>query len=357
MHHTHHLLALALLAAASAPAQAQSSVTLNGVADLAVRQVSNQGKEAEKSLISGGNSTSRLVFRGLEDLGGGLSAGFHLEHGMAMNNGTPTGGFWDRRATLSLVSKSLGELRLGRDFVPTYLNWSRYDPFAYVGVAGSTGFFSGTPTGPVRSSFGSNANTTVRASNAVMVFLPAGLAGLEGGAMVAAREGGTAATGQGKSMGLRLGWSNGPVGISVARMRTENNLTTVGTFNDTALGGHLHFSAVQLSAVWRKLAQNVSSQTHLLLAAVVPVGAGQVKLSWHRSDMAGKVGATVIDANDSTRIGLGYVHNLSRRTALYATLARVDNDGNAAFAVPGGAAGMAGGGKSSGYEAGIRHNF
>ena len=38
--------------------------------------------------------------------------------------------------------------RAGRDFVPTYVNWGRYDPFSYVGVAGANNFVSATPTGP-----------------------------------------------------------------------------------------------------------------------------------------------------------------------------------------------------------------
>ena len=112
-------IAAALLALCAAPAFAQSSVTVTGIADAAVRSVSNEGRGSVKSLVSGSNATSRLVFRGIEDLGGGLSASFHLEHGIALDNGNPTGGFWVRRSTVSLASKTLGELRLGRDFVPS----------------------------------------------------------------------------------------------------------------------------------------------------------------------------------------------------------------------------------------------
>ena len=76
---------------------------------------------------------------------------------------------------------SLAEMvRLGRDFVPSYTNWSRYDPFAYVGVARTANLVSATPQGPIRAAFGSNANTTVRADNALQVLLPAGLGGLAG---------------------------------------------------------------------------------------------------------------------------------------------------------------------------------
>ena len=64
---------LALLMGATA---AHAQVTLFGVADSAVRRVDNEGRSSVNSLVSGANSTSRLGFRGTEDLGGGLFAGF-----------------------------------------------------------------------------------------------------------------------------------------------------------------------------------------------------------------------------------------------------------------------------------------
>ena len=73
-----HILTLGALAAATFTAQAQSTVVLGGMADAAVRSVSNQGLGSVKSMVSGSNSTSRLFFRGTETLGGGLTAGFHL---------------------------------------------------------------------------------------------------------------------------------------------------------------------------------------------------------------------------------------------------------------------------------------
>ena len=64
-----------------------------------------------------------------------------------------------------------------------------------------------------------------------------------------------------------------------------------------------------------------------------------------------------IDPNDADQLGLGYVYNLSKRTALYGTIAQISNDGAARFVITDGPAGMAGGGTSRGYEAGLRHRF
>lgn len=166
-------------AAVCAPAWAQSSVTVSGIADMAVRSVRNDGVGHVLAAVSGSNSTSRLVFSGREDLGGGLSAGFHLEHGILVDVGTPASStkYWDRRSTVSVSSQNLGELRLGRDFVPSYAGWSRFDPFAYVGVARSANFVSATPEGPIRSAFATNGNTTVRSDNAVQWLLPSAWGG------------------------------------------------------------------------------------------------------------------------------------------------------------------------------------
>ncbi|MGV8825866.1 porin [Methylibium petroleiphilum] len=347
------ILSLALLTTLAAPVLAQSSVTIAGVADAAARSVNNQGLGSIKSLVSGANSTSRLIVRGVEDLGGGLSAGFWLEHGIALDTGLPTGGFWDRRATVSLSSKGAGELRLGRDFVPSYLSWNRYDPFAYVGAAGSTNAITGSQLGPIRNAFGTGANTTVRSSDAIQYWLPAGLGGLEGNFMVAAGEGTS-----NKVLGGRLGYGAGKLYLSAAHTVTENANTASGKFTDTALGGSYDFGVVRVSAVNRQFKQANAKQTNLMLAATVPVGTGEFKASYIRVDMAGRASTNAaIDANDANQMALGYVYNLSRRSALYATWVRFNNDGAATYVVPGGPAGLAGGKTSTGYEAGLRHNF
>lgn len=78
---------LAVLAAISATSYAQSSVTLFGVADVAF-QVGRGTETNRTSQGSGGLSSSRLGFRGIEDLGGGLKAGFWLEAGFNLDDGT-----------------------------------------------------------------------------------------------------------------------------------------------------------------------------------------------------------------------------------------------------------------------------
>jgi predicted porin len=356
----HAVAAAGLVAAglgAAGPCLAQS-LTLSGVADGSVRVVRNEGRGTVTGLASGGNSTSKLILRGEEDLGGGVFAGFHLEHGFLLDSGTPVAStmFWDRRATVSLGDKAWGEIRAGREYVPTYANWSRYDPFVYVGAAGTVTLFSATPAGPIRSAFGTGVNTTVRTSNSVQYLLPA-MGGWEGGVLVAAGEGGTAANGQHKVVGARFGYATAARTLAVAWTRTENSLTGSDQLDDVDVGGAYDFGPVKLSAAWRRLSLGAARQVNLMLGVWIPMGRGQWKASWNRVDMQGRAGTVAIGRNDAQQWALGYVHELSKRSAVYATLVHLRNQGASSYAVPGGAAGLAGGADSSGGEMGVRHNF
>jgi predicted porin len=73
-----------------------------------------------------------------------------------------------------------------------------------------------------------------------------------------------------------------------------------------------------------------------------------------RSDASG--GAAGFSSNDANQIAVGYIYNLSKRTALYTTASRITNKGTQAFAIPGGPA-LTAGGKSQAVEAGLRHSF
>jgi predicted porin len=123
------------------------------------------------------------------------------------------------------------------------------------------------------------------------------------------------------------------------------------------LGAHVDVANVKLSAAWRQFKYDQAKQVMILLGAVATWGQHEVKASWVKADLSGRVGATVIDSNDADQSGIGYVYHLSKRTALYATAASVSNDGAARYVITDGPAGMAGGGRSRGYEAGIRHRF
>ena len=89
----------------------------------------------------------------------------------------------------------------------------------------------------------------------------------------------------------------------------------------------------------------------------VPVGLGEVKAAYTHANASGTNAAGAnVDANDANQFALGYVYNLSKRTAVYSTAAFVKNKGNATFAVAS-APTLLAGQKSTGVEVGLRHVF
>ena len=188
------LLALAVLGAYAGVASAQSSVTVFGVVDLSVNQIKN-GDAKTTSMQSNQLNSNRLGFRGFEDMGGGLGAGFWLEAGMN-NEGGNVGGangnagsapavgvnspgigqstFFNRRSTVSLFSQAGGELRLGRDYTPSFWNLAYFDVFGANGIANSTTLVS------LSNPAGQASGTGVRANNTIGYLLPGNLGGFYG---------------------------------------------------------------------------------------------------------------------------------------------------------------------------------
>jgi predicted porin len=348
-------IALAGMSLAGA-ACAQASLQVFGVMDAAARRSSTSGAGSTLSLASGAYSSSRFGFRGREDLGGGLSASFWLESFLNSDTGAATPAGFQRRSTLSLAHKDYGELRLGRDFTPTHTNWSRFDPFNYVGL-GAVQLFALSAAGntPVTAAFGSNPNSIQRSSNGIQYLLPRNGWGLEGGVTKAFGEGGTSAEDRHSSLGGRLGVHLGPVFVSAASYTTHDD-RTVSRFRDRALAASWDAGVVRLSGGVRRYDYQGASQNNYLLAAVVPLGADEVKASFNRARMGGAVGATSIAQDRADQLALGYVHHLSKRTRAYATVAAIRNQGSLRFVVPGAPTGKADA-HSRGFEFGVNHEF
>lgn len=83
--HKKNRIAVLLFGLVSGCAWAQSSVTLFGVVDAAVERV--KGAESTVRIASGQQQGSRWGLRGVEELGGGLKAVFHLESGFNTDSG------------------------------------------------------------------------------------------------------------------------------------------------------------------------------------------------------------------------------------------------------------------------------
>ncbi len=339
------LLAAALLGALSGAASAQSSVTIFGVLDLSLRYVDNDSAGSLSSVSTDGLQGSRIGFRGVEDLGGGLKAGFWLEAGLNPDNGTSNAKFWNRRSTVMLSHNTLGELRLGRDYTATFWNLSTFDPFGPSGIGTSTNLFpAAVSSQPVQ--------TLVRADNVVGYYLPATLGGVYGQVQYAFGEG----DGNNKYAGGRIGYAAGPLDVAVAYGQTWTNTPEKLTTLDA--GATWDFGGFKLFSEYADLKYAQWSRKNYVIGAAVNVWAGVIRTSYAHSAFDGPAcPAAVMTCDDATMFNVGYVYNLSKRTAVYTTAAFIDNGDRAAIALPGGPPGMKVGERSTGFEAGIRHNF
>ncbi|WP_414446988.1 porin [Burkholderia sp. 22PA0099] len=106
--------------------QAQSSVTLYGLIDEGINFTSNAGGHKAWQAVSGSTYGSRWGLRGVEDLGGGLSAVFRLENGFNVNTGgiNQGGRLFGRVASVGIASRDYGSVTMGRQYDPTIDLWS-----------------------------------------------------------------------------------------------------------------------------------------------------------------------------------------------------------------------------------------
>jgi predicted porin len=338
------LFALAALTAFAGAASAQSSVTLFGVVDVNLRQIENT--DGRSTLSTDGNASSRLGFRGVEDLGGGLRAGFWIEGALSPDDGNAAGQSWRRRSTVSLIG-NFGEIRLGRDYTPIFWNWTVFDPFGTngVGAASNLGLEGGRSQGS-----GGAYGTLVRADNTVGYFLPANLGGLYGQVMVAAGEG----TFGNKHYGGRLGYSAGAFNVAAAYGQTQFNADEDGTSFNVA--GSWDFGFMKLSGYYGEVDLINTTQTNYYVGVTAPVGAFTLKASYGHVD---NIFVTQVNNASADQFAIGAVYDLSKRTALYGHYSRISND-NSAFRVAGTPTSgplLNVGDSSSGFEVGVRHSF
>jgi predicted porin len=356
------LLALAAVAATSA-AWAESSVTLWGIVDTVFTH-GTAGKGSKNAVGNSGMLPSQLGFRGVEELGGGLKAGFWLEGWVNTDDGTGQltninnqtagstggGGFtFNRRSTVSLGG-DWGEVRLGRDYTPQFWNLVAYDPFTNVGVgvtqtlASSIAFGQGGGSGPA-----------ARASNSISYIynqgfnnLAIGGAGFHALAMYYFGENASNLPNSkdGTGYGIRVGYTARSFSVAVGTGRTTY---LAGDVHQSNIGASYMIGTTRLVAQYTRDKLGTISGTGYLIGGIVPAGAGYFRASYshYRNSLPGEPA--------TGKVALGYVYNMSKRTALYGTIAHVTNGGGATGTVGGALNGP--NQSASGLDLGIKHSF
>jgi predicted porin len=351
-------MAAAVLGAFAGTAQAQTSVTLYGIADGDLRfDKTNIGKL--RSVGSGGESGSRWGIRGTEDLGGGLKATFIFEQGVDISDnsvpqsniglsgaatgvgGTPGGTaphsssgsrLFSRVATVGLAGP-FGEVRFGHGYTPLFLVQATADPFGAGMVAQTSNLYT---------------NLTVRNDNAIYYDTPRLFGGLQGSLVYQIGESTTNSptpgpanpTGAGQAKrgndryGAGLTYANGPIfaGVGYEQIRANLDNYRVRTLDAAAT---YDFGIVKLHALYYQTkndnGNNIAAfgSTNRLKQHVynvgftVPFGAWSFLGQYGRmTDRSTSNSGANLGNPRVNNFGAGLRYSLSKRTILYSAYSR-----------------------------------
>ena len=163
------LFAVAAMTAVAGAAQAQSSVTVYGILDAgyvgsnqtlnstaygtAANGYNSNSKNQVSQFGTSAESTSRLGFKGTEDLGGGKSAFFTAEFQLYPTDQTLSGnsntGLLNRQTFVGLKSNGVGQFAVGTQYTPIHIAVGATDPGQQNNIAGNVIYAAAT--GPAAS--------------------------------------------------------------------------------------------------------------------------------------------------------------------------------------------------------------
>ncbi|MFZ4551437.1 MAG: porin [Aquabacterium sp.] len=347
------LLALAAIAASSA-AFAQSSVTLYGVLDASVESV--KGTQTLTRVASDNLSSSRIGFKGTEDIGGGLKANFVLESNVKVDTGAQGNTrFFDRAAWVGLAG-GFGEVRLGRQDTPigdiagNVLSAQAYDDLKVVKTRGG--------------------DLYRRTDNAITYILPTVIPGLTASLQYTTAVGASATTGTeavgdaangaaSKAYGLAVKYAAGPLsaGVGYELARDEQAAASKQKSNATLGYAGYDFGVAKVTAYYdtetNLSAAATGSRRLTVTGAKVAVPLSPAFTLTAGASIARNVVATKIDS-DVQIVTVKGVYNLSKRTSLYGLFTNVNNDTGSAINF---GAAVANGKTARAVAAGVRHSF
>lgn len=327
--HRATLVAVALLVSGSA--LAQSSVSIYGIIDQGIVKANSgttpgsllpgRGASPDVWTMKAGN-TSRLGFRGQEDLGDGSHARFQIEHRFASDTGAPSNAsvFWLGRSVVAVGSKALGEIYAGREYSPAYWVALNADPtlWSYVSQLGSAYTYANyTPVA-----------TTVEASNIRWAnsigYKSPNLGGFTAEIATALGEGLRK-----RATAGNLQYKQGAVWLAAGfdRLNSTTNLVLAAAGYD--------FGVISPQVSFSKAKGGLNGDGKAFsVAATVPVGFGRLLVSYGSLRPATGL--------DSSMLGTGAQYDLSKRTLLYANVGSAKRDGLT---------------RTTAFDLGVKHTF
>ena len=336
------LIALATLAAVSGTAFAQSSVTLSGNIKGGLASTNYSG--GAPGALTGSNTaladgSSRFIFSGTEDLGGGLKANFQIDtrYRLDDNGGAPTSSPLAGGNTFVGLSGGFGNVQMGKLDTHYCLgsdtHGARATPLqasscALLGfVNGNTGAFS-------------IANTT-RSTNTIRYTSPA-LSGFTVQANYSTSfngpDGPVGSASGGNAMHIQAIYNQGPLrgGLSFWQAKGEVQTSTTARTGQRATTAMVDYNfgvataglTYDRSALRNALANADfvdSTRTVWSIPVTVKLGPGTALLTYTRAGNV-KTGGTTADNTGANLVSVGYDYALSRRTSVGVSYARLSNN-------------------------------
>ena len=313
---------LAVLAVCgTSAAMAQSSVNIYGRVNTSVEH-QKLGNASATGMVS---NSSFIGFRGTEDLGNGLKAGFVLEANFNSDNGagSDNGNFNFKRNSEVNLSGNFGMLRLGS-----------FDAYSYTVTADTISMFNhdtGTTSDMLYAGVAGRGNT--------IAYRTPDIAGLN--AEVQYRFGEKASLNNGSDPAIKAwedkgGWdlgvnyANGPLGLGFGYTQQKLNVLPDGILANEADEKVRQFAVrasyaigdLTLGAYYQKAKADVGADTAkrdiYRLAAMYTIGASELHANVGKSSHPKLNGVKEADSASSTQWTLGYNYNLSKRTKVYA---------------------------------------
>lgn len=308
------LLLAAVATLSSGAALAQSNITIYGRLNTSIERQTDFGVDGSAWVLQ--NNGSRIGFKGTEDLGGGLTAGFVLEHRFNVDNGASTNGnaFWGGAGTSEVfLGGGFGTVRLGH-----------FTSEAYFATSDATDLLNhgtGTSADAFYKYLGND-------NNKIAYRAPA-LGALTAEAAVSLGEGATD-----KVFDLAANYAAGPLGVGFGYEKVSDG------DSQFAVRGSYDFSPFLVTGYVQRYKNDAlnESQTVYRLSGMYTMGSSEFHAAFGSQGDLGPIDAS------AKQFTVGYNYNLSKRTKLFAFYNAIKFDADGAF-------------DPKTLALGVRHNF
>jgi predicted porin len=326
------LLALVVLGSFAGAAAAQSSVTMYGKMEIAYQ---NRTGDAN-SLVQKADGESRLGFKGSEDLGNGVAAFFQMEHKINGDDGSNNGDFFEEKSVVGLsfangahqlyfgksnspidrIGNNIGHLSSDLAVKTSMGGWKNGAYYDYTsgaltagvaittkgGAAGNTNSTVTSPTNPA-GTVAEGESGTKSAYGAFVKYAPANF-----------------------SVGAAWQADNDVAGSVVASaykalLPTAYNVW--GVKNEWLVVGSYTLNPVTLSASFADAKFYNDAKRKIWQASLAAQVTANDKVFVNYNNIKTQLDNMTMEKQ--SQYGFGYVHSLSKRTELFANIARVNS--------------------------------